>query len=363
MKSINTTLYSRADANLECLKDCTIAVIGYGNQGRAQALNLRDSGARIIIGNPQDRYRDLARTDGFHVYDISSAVAQAEIVVLLIPDEILPDVFKKHIRPALKPNSTLVFASGYNLAFKHIFIPTNVDAVLLAPRMIGIGVRERYLNKEGFYCFVGIEKDVSGCAKERLLALTLGISGLQQPAIEVTFKQETLLDLFNEQAFGPAFGRVLLTAISVLLENGLPPEAVLVEMYMSGEMAYTYQKMAQYGLVRQTFFHSPTSQYGAMSRGSRFLGMKLRQRMNQIYNEIENGDFAREWRSPIAQLRFKVIKYFAMRQSINEIEKQVHKVLGIDAYVDSTPPSDLSGILKDPDIREELKSFEDSFEF
>jgi ketol-acid reductoisomerase len=363
MKSINAALYSKADANLACLQDCTIAVIGYGNQGRAQALNLRDSGARVIIGNLPDKYADFARMDGFHVYDISSAVAQAVIVVLLIPDEILPDVFETHIKPTLKPNSTLVFASGYNLAFKHIFIPTNVDAVLLAPRMIGIGVRERYLNKEGFYCFVGIEQDVSGLAKERLLALALGISRLQKPAIEVTFKQEALLDLFNEQAFGPAFGRVLLTAISVLLENGLPPEAVLVEMYMSEEMAYTYQKMAQHGLVRQTFFHSPTSQYGAMSRGSRFLGMKLRQRMNRIYNEINDGDFAREWRSPIAQLRFKVIKYFALRQSINKIEKQVRKVLGIDTYQDSTPFPDLSEILKNPDIQEELNSFEDTFEF
>ena len=363
MKNNCSTLYTSESANLELLQETIIAVIGYGNQGRAQALNLRDSGAHVIIGNLQDRYSDLARIDGFQVHEISSAVAQAEIVLLLIPDEVLPGVFETTIKPYLKPNSTLVFASGYNVAFNHITLPANVDAVLLAPRMIGVGVRERYLNQEGFYCFVGIEQDVSGIAKQRLLALTMGVSRLIKPAIEVTFKQETLLDLFNEQAFGPAFGRVLLTAISVLLDNGLPPEAVLVEMYMSEEMAYTYKKMAQSGLIRQTAFHSPTSQYGAMSRGTRFLGMNLRQRMDQIYKEIDNGDFAREWSNPIAKIRFKIIKYFAIRQSINKIETQVRKSLGMKAIEESTIVPELPEILKNHDIQKELKSFEEAFEF
>ena len=363
MKNNKANLYTSEAADLELLRETTIAVIGYGNQGRAQALNLRDSGVRVIIGNLQDRYSDLARTDDFQVHDISSAVAQAEIVMLLIPDEVLPGVFETNIKPYLKASSMLVFASGYNVAFTHITLPTNVDAVLLAPRMIGIGVRERYLNQEGFYCFIGIERDVSGIAKQRLLALTMGVSRLIKPAIEVTFKQEALLDLFNEQAFGPAFGRVLLTAISVLLDNGLPPEAVLVEMYLSEEMAYTYRKMAQAGLVRQTAFHSPTSQYGAMSRGTRYLGMNLRRRMNQIYKEIENGDFAREWSSPIAKIRFKIIKNLATRQSINKIEKQVRKTLGLKAYEEFILDPELAEILNNPDIQKELKSFEEAFEF
>ena len=363
MKNKNATLYTREAANLELLQETTSAVIGYGNQGRAQALNLRDSGVRVIIGNLQDHYSDLARADGFQVHDIPSAVVRAENILLLLPDEVLPGVFEVNIKPFLKPNSTLVFASGYNVAFNHIKLPAYVDAVLIAPRMIGVGVRERYLNQEGFYCFVGIEQDVSGIAKQRLLALTMGISRLIKPAIEVTFKQETLLDLFNEQAFGPAFGRVLLTAISVLLDNGLPSEAVLVEMYMSEEMAYTYKKMAQAGLIRQTAFHSPTSQYGAMSRGTRFLGMNLRQRMNQIYKEINNGDFAREWSSPIAKIRFNIIKNLAIRQSINKIENQVRKSLGMKAFEESTLTPELPEILKNPDIQKELKSFEEAFEF
>jgi ketol-acid reductoisomerase len=340
-----------------------IAVIGYGNQGRAQALNLRDSGANLIIGNLQDEYGKRAKKDGFEVYDISIAVAQAEIVMLLIPDEVLPGVFEKQIQPHLKPNSALVFASGYCVAFGQIDLPNNVDVVLLAPRMIGVGVRERYLTEEGFYCMVGVQQDASGTAMERLLALAWGIGGLAKPAIEVTFKQEAILDLFNEQAFGPAFGRVLLTAISTLLEHGLPPEAVLVEMYISEEMAYTYQKMAQIGLVRQTAFHSPTSQYGAMSRGARFLGMGLRRRMNQIYDEIDDGTFAREWSSPFARLKLKVIRYFAMRQSINQVEVLVRKALGLGEFEDYEPPPGLDKALNDPAIQAELKTFEETFEF
>lgn len=363
MKKKTTHLYTSESANPKLLQDGTIAVIGYGNQGRAQALNLRDSGASVIIGNHQDQYGDRARVDGFEVHDIAAAVARAETVMLLIPDEVMPAVFEGQIEPHLKPNSTLVFASGYSTAFGQIHLPAGVDVILLAPRMIGVGVRERYLSGEGFYCLVGIEQDASGVARERLLALAWGIGGLGKPAIEVTFKQEAILDLFNEQAFGPAFGRVLLTAISVLLENGMPPEAVLVEMYMSEEMAYTYQKMAQTGLVRQTSFHSPTSQYGAMSRGARFLGMGLKPRMKRIYAEIESGDFAREWSSPLARLRFKVIKGFAMRQSINKVEGRVRKALGmkdLEAY-ESSPG--LDEVLKDPAIQAELKTFEDTYEY
>jgi ketol-acid reductoisomerase len=363
MNDKTTNLYTSESADPNLLQDPVISVIGYGNQGRAQALNLRDSRANLIIGNLQDEYAERARKDGFEVHDISTAVAQAGIVLLLIPDEVLPGVFERQIQPYLKPNSALVFASGYCVAFGQIDLPSNLDVVLLAPRMIGVGVRERYLTKEGFYCLVGVQQDASGTAMERLLALAWGIGGLNKPAIEVTFKQEAILDLFNEQAFGPAFGRVLLTAISTLLEHGLPPEAVLVEMYISEEMAYTYQKMAQIGLVRQTSFHSPTSQYGAMSRGTRFLGMGLRRRMNRIYEEIEDGIFAREWSSPLARLKLKVIRYFAMRQSINKVEIMVRKALGLGEFEDYQPPPGLDQALKDPVIQAELKSFEETFEF
>jgi ketol-acid reductoisomerase len=340
-----------------------VGVIGYGNQGRAQAMNLRDSGVQVIVGNRRDNYQELAQSDGFEVFDIPAAASQAAILMMLIPDEIQPTVFEEQIKQNLNPKTTLVFASGYNVAFDQILLPLDVDVLLLAPRMIGVGVRERYLNGRGFYCFVGVHRDSSGHAKDKLLALTHAVSRFHKPAIQVTFKQEAILDLFNEQAFGAAFGQVLLTSISVLLEQGLPPEAVLVEMYMSEEMAYTYRKMAQVGLVKQTLFHSTTSQYGAMSRGTRFLGIGLKDRMKAIYEEIENGNFAKEWRNPLARLKLKVIRFFAMRQSINRIEREVRKALEMKEMDIYETPVDMDQALKDPSIQAELESFIDTFKF
>jgi len=231
--------------------------------------------------------------------------------------------------------------------------------------MIGVGVRERFLTKEGFFCLVGVHQDASGKAEEKMLALTDGIGGLIKPAIEVTFKQEAVLDLFNEQAFGPAFGRVLLTAISVLLKSGIPPEAALVEMYMSEEMAYTYQKMAQIGLVKQTLFHSHTSQYGAMSRGIRFMDLDLEHRMQKILHEIESGSFAKEWQNPLNRLKFKAIRFFAMRQFINKLETQVRKSLGLrEIPIEAFDQEDkISEVLENPELQAEIDSFRDAFEF
>ena len=363
METNSGNIFLKEDMNTKLLENRKVAVIGYGNQGRAQALNMRDSGVKVIIGNQEDEYYQRALSDGFNVCNISEAVDQSHIVFLLIPDENLPNTFDEEISQYLKPKSVLVFASGYSIAFDQLNPPENVDVLLIAPRMIGVGVRERYLTKEGFYCFVGVHQDVSGTARDLLLELTDSISGFYKPAIEVTFKQEATLDLFNEQAFGPAFGRVLLTSIQVLIDKGLPPEAVLVEMYMSEEMAYTYQKMAQVGLVRQTYYHSQTSQYGAMSRGIRFLDNGLKDKMIKIYDEIENGSFAREWSSPLGQLKYQAVRFFAMRQKINSIERFVRTRLGLPTKTDHPGLDDINQILKDPRIKSELKAFDDTFEF
>jgi ketol-acid reductoisomerase len=363
MAQTRTKIYFQGDVDPSLLAHMQVAVIGYGNQGRAQALNLRDSGVQVLIGNREDAYRIRAEKDGFTSLGIPDAVRSADAVFLLLPDEVLPPAFEGEIMPALQQGSTLVFASGYSVAFGLIDLPEDADALLIAPRMIGVGVRERYLTGEGFYCLVDVHQDYSGQAQEKMLALTWGIGKFYKPAIEVTFKQEAILDLFNEQAFGPAFGRVLLTAISVLLKNGLPPEAVLVEMYQSEEMAYTYQQMAKTGLVRQTFFHSPTSQYGAMSRGVRFLDLDLKPRMERIYHEIESGAFASEWGSAFAKVRFRVIRFFAMRQKINRIERKVRQSLGLAELEDHQPAPGVGNILNDPAIQAELEDFEETFEF
>jgi ketol-acid reductoisomerase len=283
------------DADLSILEGKEMAVIGYGNQGRAQAQNLRDSGLSVAIGNREDGYAEQARTDGFPVLSIGQATAAADIVMLLIPDEVAPGVFENEIAPHLGSGNTLVFASGYNIAFELIVPSPLVDVVLVAPRMIGAGVRELYVAGRGFPSFIGVAQDRSGRAKETALALAAGIGSTRAGVVEVSFAQETELDLFTEQCFGPAFGHVLTTAVDLLLEEGYPPEAVLLELYMSGELSYTLGKIAELGMVEQTKLHSPTSQYGSMTRGMRFILPDLRTKMAKGLEEIRSGRFADEW--------------------------------------------------------------------
>ena len=356
-------IFHEENSRLDILKDKTIAVIGYGNQGRAQALNLRDSGLKVIIGNRDDKYLEIAKKDGFPIHTIEEAIELASVIFFLIPDEILKDLYEIKIKSVIKPKTALVFASGYNIGFNLINPPRDTDVLLLAPRMIGVGVRENYLNEKGFFSFIGVEQDSTGNALEILLALAKGIGTLKKGAIEVTFRQEAELDLFNEQGFGPAFGRVLLSAIYTLIGAGYPPEAVLVELYMSNEMSYTYKKMAEVGLIKQVDFHSQTSQYGAMSRGIKYRNIPLKSIMHEVLKNIQDGSFAKEWENPLTKLKFKVIKFFATKQKINKLEQKVRKSLGLKIFniYDEEPPTE-EEMKKLKHISEELEQFEAYYE-
>ncbi|MFX1370173.1 MAG: ketol-acid reductoisomerase [Promethearchaeota archaeon] len=295
-KNLTTPIFYDQDADIGIL-DGPIAIIGYGNQGRAQALNLRDSGLNVIVGNIHDNYRETAISDGFDVKEIKEAVEEANYIMILIPDEVQPEVFERIITPALGSEKVLCFASGYNITFETIPEPQKIDTILVAPRMIGKGVRESYLNEKGFYTFIAVHKDNSGKARKIALALAKGI-GSTKPGgavLEVTFRQETELDLFNEQCFGSAFGQVLTTAVDVAIEAGYPPEAVLIELYMSGELAYTMEMIGKMGTLKQLELHSPASQYGSMSRGIRYASPELREAMETSLAEIQNGSFAEEF--------------------------------------------------------------------
>jgi ketol-acid reductoisomerase len=288
-------VYHDDDADLRILEGKRIAVIGYGNQGRSQALNLRDSGLEVVVGNREDEYAEQARQDGLSTQSIARAVAEGDVVMLLIPDEVMPQVFEREIARHLAEGDGLVFASGYNIAFELFTPPPSVDVVLVAPRMIGAGVRDLYVAGRGFPSFIGVAQDYSGQAKATALALAKGIGSTRAGVVEVTFAQETELDLFTEQCFGPAFGHVLTTAANLLIDEGYPPEAVLLELYMSGELSYTLAKIAELGLIAQSRLHSSTSQYGSMSRGMRFMLPELRTKMAEGLEEIRSGQFAREW--------------------------------------------------------------------
>ena len=328
-----TQIYREADARPELLKELRVAVVGYGNQGRSQALNLRDSGASVVIGNIDDEYRQRAIVEGFAVLPIAEAVRSADVIMMLLPDEVLNDVFPRDVVPGLGRGKVVSFASGYGVTYGTIHPPTDVDVVLIAPRMIGKGVRDLFVSGEGYFSFVAVHQDVSGRAKEIMLAVAHGVGTLRKGAVEVTFQIETELDLFNEQAFGPAFGRVLLTAMDTLIKAGYPREAVLLEFYLSGELSFILRDMAEHGLIKQLDCHSQTSQYGALSRGIKFLGVNLAKPMRKILDNIRRGKFAREWsfEERTGKLRYRFLRHMAKRQPIGVMEENVRKKLGLVA--------------------------------
>lgn len=290
-------VYHDEDASLEALRGLTVAILGYGNQGSAQARNLRDSGLDVIVGNIEDGYREAAVADGFEVVPIAEAAGRAEVLLMLMPDEVMPEVYEKDVAPYLEAGDLLCFAHGYNIGFGLIVPPAVVDVVMIAPRMIGAGVRDSYLSGEGFPSFVTVHQDATGKAKERMLGLARAVGSTRAGCLEISMKDEATLDLFSEQAFGPAFGRVLMAAIDTLVGAGYPPEAVLMELYLSGELAYSLLKLREIGALRQHQLHSHTSQYGTMSRSLRYFDLDpmLKQKMEESLEEIRSGAFATEW--------------------------------------------------------------------
>jgi ketol-acid reductoisomerase len=292
-------IYHDKDADLDAIRGETVAILGYGNQGSAQARNLRDSGLEVIVGNIEDAYREAALKDGFEVLPIGAASARANVLFLLVPDEIMPDIYRSDVAPHLTPGKLLNFAHGYNVAFNLIVPPAAIDVVMIAPRMIGAGVRDTYLSGEGFPSFIGVHQDATGRAQQRLLALAKAVGSTRAGCLEMSMHDEATLDLFTEQAFGPAFGRVMMTAIDTLVEAGYPPEAVLMELYLSGEMAYSFLKIRELGMLKQHELHSHTSQYGTISRSVRYAGLDplLQQKMKESLEEIRSGAFAKEWSS------------------------------------------------------------------
>ena len=315
------------DASLEALDGRRVAIVGYGNQGRSWALNLRDSGIDVVVGTIADSSQKAAADDGFPAHPINEAIDGADVVCLLIPDEVMGEAVAGHVRSSLKPGATICFASGYAVAFGEVDLPDDADLVMVAPRMIGVGVREAYEDGSGFIAFLGVERDASGNAWPTALALARAVGATRRGCVEMTFAQEALIDLFVEQGIAPALQKVWRDAALVLLERGIPLEAVLAEFYLSGEIERTYRAMREMGPTKQWQLHSPTSQYGTMSRANRFDELDVAEVMRRAAEEITSGTFAKEWAAERAAdyPRFKELKQADGRDALMDMEDDVRK--------------------------------------
>ncbi|WP_117594276.1 ketol-acid reductoisomerase [Haloprofundus halophilus] len=292
----DSTVYDESDADLDALSGRTVAIIGYGNQGRAQAKNLRDAGVEdIVVGNRRDASWDEAQEDGFPVYETSEAVSVASVVFLLVPDEVAPAVYEEHIEPNLESGDVLNFASGYNVTYEYISPPDDVDVVMVAPRMVGAMVRELYVDGRGAPAFLAVEQDASGEALDVALAVAHGIGATRSGVIEGDFETETKLDLLTEQGLIPVIANALIAKWEVEREAGAPPEAILMEQYLSQELSHIFRKAATMGLVEQMPLHSMTSQYGQLAGIDEFDREPLREFMREKMDGIDDGSFATEW--------------------------------------------------------------------
>jgi ketol-acid reductoisomerase len=300
MTSNKTSLryFGTQDVDPHALDGERVCVLGYGNLGRAISLNLRDAGvARLVVGNVADEYAHQARAEGFVVLPIGEAVATSDIAFVLLPDEVIPEAFEAEIAPNLTTGSAVIFASGYTLAYGLIEPSDSVDVLLLAPRMGGELARERYLEQRGFFAYVSVENDASNKAWKRLLGVAHAVGVLQAGALELDARREADLDLFIEQTMGAVVGVAIMSAFTLGVEAGIPPEAMVLEMYMSGEMETVFRAFREMGFFRASDTHGPTALYGGYISTMQLMQSDLASRFRETLEQISSGQFAQQFQA------------------------------------------------------------------
>ncbi|MBX6422321.1 ketol-acid reductoisomerase [Thermosulfurimonas sp. F29] len=288
-------IYYDKDADLSLLQGKTIAVLGYGSQGHAHALNLRDSGLEVIVGlRPGGASFEKARADGFEPLPPSEACARAEVIMVLVPDQIQPQLYKEAIEPNLSAGKMLMFAHGFNIHFGQIVPPKDVDVTMVAPKGPGHLVRREFERGAGVPCLVAVHQDATGEALKRALAYAKGIGGTRAGVIETTFREETETDLFGEQCVLCGGVAALIKAgFETLVEAGYQPEIAYFEC--CHELKLIVDLIYEGGLSFMRYSISDTAEYGDLTRGPRIVNESVKQEMKRILEEIQSGRFAREW--------------------------------------------------------------------
>jgi ketol-acid reductoisomerase len=300
------------DGSLAPLKGKTVAIIGYGSQGHAHALNLRDSGVKVVVGlHEGSRSKGKAEAAGLKVHSVADATKAADVVMILVPDHVQGDTYRKDIAPHLTKGKTLMFAHGFNIHFNEIKPPADVDVTMIAPKAPGHRVREVFTEGQGVPALVAIAQDASGKALENALAYALGLGCLKAGVIETTFKEETESDLFGEQAvLCGGVSELIRAGFETLVEAGYAPEIAYFECLH--ELKLIVDLIYEGGLGYMRYSVSDTAEYGDYTRGPRIINEQTRAEMKKILSEIQKGEFARDW---LAENRAGREKFLAMRES------------------------------------------------
>lgn len=288
-------IYYQSDCDIKVLKNKTVAVIGYGSQGHAHALNLRESGVKVIIGlHEGGKSWPKAVAAGFEVYTVAEATKRADVVMILINDERQAKVYKESIEKNLKEGAALAFAHGFNIHFKQIVPPKNVDVFMIAPKGPGHTVRSEYQDGKGVPCLVAIEQDYTGKALNVALAYAAGIGGARAGVLETTFKCETETDLFGEQAVLCGGVTALMKAgFETLVEAGYDPKNAYFECIHEMKLIVDLIYKGGFSLMRYSV--SDTAEYGDYETGKRLITDETKKEMKKVLEEIQDGTFASKW--------------------------------------------------------------------
>lgn len=288
-------IYYDKDANMEVLKDKTIAIIGFGNQGGAQAQNLRDSGLQAIIAEVEGSPNwHRAKEAGFEVMEAAAAAKAGDIIQILIPDELQAKVYKESIRKYMKSGKTLMFSHGFNIHFKAIKAPKDIDVIMVAPKGPGFMLRQTYEEGAGVPCLIAVHQDASGKAKETALAYASAIGGGRAGVFETTFKEEVETDLFGEQTvLCGGCTSLIKSSFETLVEAGYQPEMAYFEC--CHELKLIVDLIYKQGIVGMRKAISNTAEYGDLTVGPKIIDAKVKKSMKKALKRIQSGAFAREW--------------------------------------------------------------------
>jgi len=328
------TMFYDQDADLGLLKGKTIAIIGYGSQGHAQAQNLRDSGCDVVVGQrPGSANFDLAIKDGFKPVSAAEAATKADLVNLLLPDEVAAEIYERDVKPNLQPGNLLLVSHGFNIHFGQVVAPKGVDSALVAPKGPGHLVRSEFVKGGGVPCLIAVGEGCSEAGKALALAYAKGIGGTRGGVLQTTFAEETETDLFGEQVvLCGGVSALVKMGFETLVEAGYQPESAYFECLH--ELKLIVDLMYQGGLNYMRYSISNTAEYGDYTRGPRIIDERTRETMRTILKEIQTGQFAREWilENKAGKPGFLATKRLERQHPVEEVGKRLRSLM---TWIDS----------------------------